>query len=252
VLAALTVTHRAAGWNFRPADTIRFDLANGDGTACRLLVMPYRRWAARRIERLHECQRGGHAAECWPSEAARVIRSIRSRAGQGDGKMKLAMVVALAVLLGACGPNNDHAQIAELQKQVASLSEQVHTLRGNATASATLDLQRKCAMDAKRMFEASGWSLSKPVAGNTAAFYSHFNPTMQKCFMVFQFNALISPFAETWILSDANENVSYGTLVFEGDKVTTCDLTPTAETQHCASKQEFDKYLVRYMGTVPR
>lgn len=51
VLAALTVTHRAAGWNFRPADTIRFDLPNDDGTACRLLVVPYRRWACPRWER---------------------------------------------------------------------------------------------------------------------------------------------------------------------------------------------------------
>lgn len=60
VLAALTVTHRAAGWNFRPADTIRFDLPNGDGTACRLLVVPYRRWARRRLQRdkLGQCHRG--------------------------------------------------------------------------------------------------------------------------------------------------------------------------------------------------
>lgn len=63
VLAALTVTHRAAGWNFRPADTIRFDLPNEDGTVCRLLVVPYRRWAYRRWQR--DCnarQHGGNAA----------------------------------------------------------------------------------------------------------------------------------------------------------------------------------------------
>ncbi len=48
VLAALTVTQRAAGWNFRPPDTIGFDLPNTDGTACLLLVVPYRRWAHRR------------------------------------------------------------------------------------------------------------------------------------------------------------------------------------------------------------
>lgn len=62
VLAALTVTHRAAGWNFRPADTIRFDLPNGDGTACRLLVVPYRRWAARRVDRVQARRHGGNAA----------------------------------------------------------------------------------------------------------------------------------------------------------------------------------------------
>lgn len=65
VLAALTVTNRAAGWNFRPADTIRFDLPNTDGTACRLLVVPYRRWAHRRRD-LHASEgqnrHGGNAA----------------------------------------------------------------------------------------------------------------------------------------------------------------------------------------------
>jgi len=64
VLAALTVTQRAAGWNFRPADTIRLDLPNADGTACRLLVVPYRRWAYRRWEQAAERQHrhGGTAA----------------------------------------------------------------------------------------------------------------------------------------------------------------------------------------------
>jgi len=62
VLAALTLTHRAAGWNFRPTDTIRFDLENDDGTACRLLVVPYRRWAGRRIEGMQERQHGGNIA----------------------------------------------------------------------------------------------------------------------------------------------------------------------------------------------
>lgn len=59
VLAALTVTQRATGWNFRPADTIQFDLPNGDGTTCRLLVVPYRRWAHRRCERPVQERRHG-------------------------------------------------------------------------------------------------------------------------------------------------------------------------------------------------
>jgi hypothetical protein len=63
VLAALTVTHRAAGWNFRPADTIQFDLRNGDGSTCRLFVVPYRRWVHRRAEREKQRHRhGGDAA----------------------------------------------------------------------------------------------------------------------------------------------------------------------------------------------
>ncbi|HEX7348997.1 MAG TPA: hypothetical protein VF264_05055 [Rhodanobacteraceae bacterium] len=61
VLAALTVTHRASGWNFRPADTIRFDLPNADGTACRLLVVPYRRWVRRRLQQDERAQ--GHGGD---------------------------------------------------------------------------------------------------------------------------------------------------------------------------------------------
>ena len=63
VMAALTVTRRAAGWNFRPAGTLRFDLPNDDGTVCRLLVVPYCRWAHRRTEHATDGrQYGGSAA----------------------------------------------------------------------------------------------------------------------------------------------------------------------------------------------
>jgi len=50
VLAALTHAQRLPGWNFRPAKLMRFDLPNPDGTACRLVVVPFRRWAEHRPE----------------------------------------------------------------------------------------------------------------------------------------------------------------------------------------------------------
>jgi hypothetical protein len=167
--------------------------------------------------------------------------------------MRIVIAAVLVMLLAGCNmAPASQSQLSKLQDQVAALSEQVQALNARTTTAASFDLQSKCAASAKMAFDALGWSQSKPVAGNTATFYSHFNPAMDKCFMVFQFNSLVSPYGETWILSDAVENVAYGTLTFNGDKVTTCEMTPTAETQRCASKQEFEKYLVHYMGTVPR
>ena len=47
VTAALVATHRSPGWNNRSSDVQRFVVG-----ACTLYVVPYRRWAYRRQERL--------------------------------------------------------------------------------------------------------------------------------------------------------------------------------------------------------
>jgi hypothetical protein len=63
VLAALTHAQRLPGWNLRPARVMRFDLPRPNGTACRLLVVPYRRWVDRRTElQAPQHHRGGNAA----------------------------------------------------------------------------------------------------------------------------------------------------------------------------------------------
>ena len=50
VMAALELTQRAPGWNNRNGDVLRFELAGGFGHGCALYVVPFRRWAYRRIE----------------------------------------------------------------------------------------------------------------------------------------------------------------------------------------------------------
>ena len=66
VTAALAYAERTAGWNNRRGEVQRFELANMYGHApCLLYVVPARRWAYRRWERLtaeRQHRRGGNAA----------------------------------------------------------------------------------------------------------------------------------------------------------------------------------------------
>ena len=52
VLRALAECDRAPGWNNHSRDVRRFDLAGGFGHGCTLYVVPYRRFAYRRQERM--------------------------------------------------------------------------------------------------------------------------------------------------------------------------------------------------------
>lgn len=66
VRAALAYAERTAGWNNRRGDVQRFELANLHGhEPCLLYVVPARRWAYRRWERLtaeRQTLHGGNAA----------------------------------------------------------------------------------------------------------------------------------------------------------------------------------------------
>ena len=54
VLAALREADRTPGWNNRKPDVRRFDLEGGIGLGCTLYVVPFRRWAYRRMEQQAE------------------------------------------------------------------------------------------------------------------------------------------------------------------------------------------------------
>lgn len=66
VTAALAYAERTAEWNYQRSDVQRFELANVYGHApCLLYVVPARRWAYRRWERLaaeRQHRHGGNAA----------------------------------------------------------------------------------------------------------------------------------------------------------------------------------------------
>lgn len=50
VLRALAECNRAPGWNNRNPNVRRFTLPGNFGRTCTLYVVPFRRWAYRRIE----------------------------------------------------------------------------------------------------------------------------------------------------------------------------------------------------------
>jgi hypothetical protein len=52
VIAALAEADRAPGWNNRSRIVRRFDIAGGFGHGCTLYVVPYRRFAYHRQERM--------------------------------------------------------------------------------------------------------------------------------------------------------------------------------------------------------
>ena len=61
VLRALREADRKPGWNGRSRDVRRFVLASRYGEACTLYVVPFRRWAYRRIERQAAAWRSARA-----------------------------------------------------------------------------------------------------------------------------------------------------------------------------------------------
>lgn len=58
---ALKSTERSPGWNNRPRDVRHFELRGPRGETCTLFVVPYRRWAYRRIERQAQARRESRA-----------------------------------------------------------------------------------------------------------------------------------------------------------------------------------------------
>ncbi|MEW9570530.1 hypothetical protein ABQJ54_02060 [Rhodanobacter sp. Si-c] len=163
--------------------------------------------------------------------------------------------VALIVLLAGCSvQNGDAPQIAALQKQVDALSSQVQVLNARSSAADNLDLQSKCTIDAKRTFELLGYSYREANHGGTDSFVSHYNAAMQRCFMVItDVDASSGHLLTQMYLLDANEQLGYGTWTGNGSDPIECTLTPAGgNAQGCKSEQEFDQYVVRYMGAVPR
>ncbi len=63
VLRALAECGRSPGWNARSRDARRFELTGRFGASCILYVVPFRRWAYRRIER---------QAQAWLDERSRA------------------------------------------------------------------------------------------------------------------------------------------------------------------------------------
>jgi hypothetical protein len=121
-----------------------------------------------------------------------------------------------------------------------------------------LELQKECGLQAAKAFKQAGWKVGEP----TASFESHYNPGMNKCFMLLRI-LTVSPatgnksWASTYLL-DVYEQRTYAELDITdlgwlGDPtghrhIATCELMPPHESQRtCQSDAEYASFVARYM-----
>jgi hypothetical protein len=152
------------------------------------------------------------------------------------------VVLLLVVAVGGLGALAYFQQNTIRQQQGAI--EQLQT----ASEATVLDLQEKCAKQAREMFKADGWD-KQPLAG----FGNHYNAAMNKCFVVIENTSLDTSGVETItkILLDAFEGSAYGQYIWFSNKVKPflCyALLASREKKLCQSKDEFDEMLRNYMG----
>jgi hypothetical protein len=125
-----------------------------------------------------------------------------------------------------------------------------------------LELQKECGLQAAKAFKQAGWKVGEPTNGSTASFESHYNPGMNKCFMLMRI-LTVSPatgtksWASTYLL-DAYEQRTYAELDITdlgwladpiGHRhIATCALMPPHESQRtCRSEAEYASFAARYM-----
>lgn len=149
-----------------------------------------------------------------------------------------------------------HAQTTS----ISALQSEVHKLEAKTELKpvASLELQEKCAAQARKEYNASGWNDNKehPMAG----FTNHYNMTLGKCFMVVEDTSEAKPrdgtFFKNKYVTDAFEGKSYAEYAWKSDKVKkywevkpfVCKVTlPSAEDKNCESSDEWEELVKAYM-----
>lgn len=180
----------------------------------------------------------------------------QGRRGPTMRRFTQACFLAVALSCPALAACNSHrpeeSQIAALREQVKALSQQLQTLQADTAATDTLDLQSKCAVDAKRQFGEQIGSM-KSIFGSVSgsSFVNHYNPNLHRCFVVI--HSFLPHGGVTTSLLDANTGVAYATLwtasTAKGGSspIAACYVTSAAPRDACSSEQRFDQYLERYV-----
>jgi hypothetical protein len=121
--------------------------------------------------------------------------------------------------------------------------------------SDTLDEQAKCATQARKDFE--DWSYS---AREGADFVSHYNPSLDRCFVQFQYTRGATAGGRIWFFRtvfDAFEGKEYASYSWLSEKdkkfwevpPKTCEVTlPSGDKKRCQSDDEFMQIVKVYMG----
>ena len=165
---------------------------------------------------------------------------------KGVSLLLLAVVVALGVLA-----YRQTDTITAQQGQLAALASRVSAADDRAR-SVSLDLQAKCAEQARKTFVQSGF---KPTDG--AVYENHYSTKLNKCFVHVQNTTTQA--TTIWThrnVYDAFEGKPYGTYAWHtvGEKKcwevapVICEvISPTGDKQLCHSDEEFTKLVKVYM-----
>ena len=161
------------------------------------------------------------------------------------------LLLAVVVVLGVYAYRQTGIITAQ-QGQLATLTSRASTADDRARP-ASLDLQAKCAEQARKAFVQSGFK-----ATDGAGYENHYNTKLNKCFVDVQNTSTQA--ATVWTyrnVYDAFEGKPYGTYAWRtvGDKKywevapVICEVTsPTGEKQLCHSDKEFAKLIKVYMN----
>lgn len=142
------------------------------------------------------------------------------------------------------------ATLREQRAQILQLNVKVQSMPKNAT----LDLQEKCARQAREEFKLYGWDKRE-----TAALSNHYNATVNKCFMEIaaaDTKSVRGEMVESKTVSDAFEGKVVGSYIWGTQKnkkywevpPLQCKVTLTSgEEKICHSEKEFDEMVKQYM-----
>jgi len=163
-------------------------------------------------------------------------------------KLVVALLgIALIILVGIMRTQSNN--ILELQREIRDLNAKL------AEASKADEVKAKCAEQARKVFDDSGYSKSE-----FAAYENHYTAKLDKCVMrVLHTDTHTSREKVIWTylnVLDAFEGKQYGTYAWHTETNKkyliappfTCEVTlPTGEQKTCHSMEEFEELIKVYM-----
>lgn len=169
--------------------------------------------------------------------------------------MKIIAIVLLCVAIGfGVLLFRQSATNASQESQLNTIEAELSALkRQSKLVSLSLDLQIKCSEQAKKAFVQSGLK-----ANDLAAFQSHYNATLKKCFIDTSNTSVYGK--TTWNyrnIYDAIEGKEYGIYIWHTDPIKKywevppikCEVESLqGEQQYCNSEKEFSKLVNIYMA----
>jgi hypothetical protein len=175
---------------------------------------------------------------------------------------RIATIMAAAIVLLMAGIilllawqlrseiNTDRRLLQEIRDMRAKLADK--------SRRDAFELQKECGSQASKVFAQLGWKLDEPQNGVIAAFESHYNVVMNKCFMLLHTLSTTTQLSlASSMLHDAYEQREYAKLNLTTNRdgvkhIATCALFPLQGDQStCQSEAEYESFVAHYMEATP-